>query len=310
MTRVLTAPLIRKSGVMCTTLDAAGAAVVARAPDLVRTGSHRDAAAAQRLAPSPPGDTLGPDNAQKVRLVSSVASGVAHDLGNLLSVMACNLELLASEPLSLDGAEAVRSLNAETTYLRELARELQAVTTGSEAVSSDHQTRLVAWWPGMHMLLSAVHGEDVILRAHIPRGLPAVCIETRHLTQAVLNIVGNAAHAIAEREPGDNGAGHPAAALHRGEVEISARLARGGRVVNLTITDNGPGMSLAVLARACEPLFTTRTGRGGTGLGLAMVRRLVDDAGGCLRISSAVGLGTSVTIELPIRGIRAPRAGA
>jgi signal transduction histidine kinase len=140
----------------------------------------------------------------------------------------------------------------------------------------------------------------VIVRAEIPWGLPAVRIKPEHLTQAVLNLVGNAAQATAERAHGDNGRGERADSSSRAEVEISARVAGHGGSVSLTVADNSGGMSPAVLARACEPFFTTRAARGGTGLGLAMVQRLVSDVGGCIRLRSSEGAGTSITVELPI----------
>jgi signal transduction histidine kinase len=139
----------------------------------------------------------------------------------------------------------------------------------------------------------------VIIRADIPWGLPAVCIGPSHLTQTVLNLAGNAVQAIAECARGCNGGGRPENGSRRGEVKIAARLAEHGRAVRLTIADNGTGMSPEILTRAFEPYFTTRGDRGGTGLGLAMIRRLVGDAGGRVRLRSSVGHGTTVFIALP-----------
>jgi len=76
-----------------------------------------------------------------------------------------------------------------------------------------------------------------------------------------------------------------------------ATCAREGTRVRVVITDDGPGMPAAVLARLGEPFFTTRAQ--GTGLGLHLSRELVTGAGGSLAVESREGQGTSVTVELP-----------
>lgn len=280
------------------------------APDRNRILEHgRAAAAPEARAMRPMVVTLKQGGADKALAMRDVAASAAHDLGNLLAAIGINLDSLASEELSPGGADAIRSLRAETSYLRGLAQELRAAAAESEAPDAAHCTHLAAWWPGMRTLLRAVHHDEIVIRAQVPWGLPAVCISPEHLTQVVLNLVGNAAHAIVERpDRREDGAGSPADGLTRGEVEVSARLADGGLAVDLSVADNGAGMSVEIVARACEPHFTTRAGRGGTGLGLAMVQRLVGHAGGRVRLNSVVGFGTAVTMELPIRAETEPPA--
>ena len=72
-----------------------------------------------------------------------------------------------------------------------------------------------------------------------------------------------------------------------------------GRVV-VTVEDSGAGMTPEVLARAFEPFFTTRPGRG-IGLGLATARGIVERYGGVIGIESEAGKGTTVTLSLPAR---------
>ena len=67
--------------------------------------------------------------------------------------------------------------------------------------------------------------------------------------------------------------------------------------MRVVISDDGPGMPAAVLARLGEPFYTTRAQ--GTGLGLHLSRQLVTGAGGSLEVESREGQGTSVTVELP-----------
>ena len=72
-----------------------------------------------------------------------------------------------------------------------------------------------------------------------------------------------------------------------------------GDYVLISVTDTGTGMSPEVLARACEPFFTTKEPGKGSGLGLAQVYGLAQQSGGGLRIASTLGKGTSVVVYLP-----------
>ncbi len=85
-----------------------------------------------------------------------------------------------------------------------------------------------------------------------------------------------------------------------GTLRIEARLevTAGVGCVVIAMTDTGTGMDAATLARATEPFFTTRGGRG-AGLGLAMAKGFAEQSGGTLRIASAPGCGTVVTVRLP-----------
>jgi signal transduction histidine kinase len=226
--------------------------------------------------------------------VESVAAGVAHDLINLLFSLDCDINTLAALPLPPEGAECVKSLRAITAHIRDLACGLRTLTHDPGRSSAHPETRLADWWPVVSSLLSALVRRGVVLESHLSAGLPPVQIEPHHLTQVVLNLVRNAVDAIRETS-GANASG----ARVQGLVAISARGVRGGHAVRLTVTDNGAGMSREVLARVCEPYFTTKTEQGGTGLGVPMVRRLVAQAGGRLDFSSAPGAGTTVSIELP-----------
>jgi signal transduction histidine kinase len=81
-------------------------------------------------------------------------------------------------------------------------------------------------------------------------------------------------------------------------VNLRAGLSDDGSRFNLTVVDNGSGMTAEVYNRCTEIFFTTK--RNGSGIGLALCRRAVEESGGTLTIESVVGFGTSVTIEVPL----------
>ena len=117
-----------------------------------------------------------------------------------------------------------------------------------------------------------------------PAELPAVALPATELMQVLVNVLGNAAQAVAAR-------GEP-----HGRVRVIARLL--GDQLELAIRDTGVGITPEVLAKIGRPFFTTRAE--GTGLGVAQCQRLIGAAGGQFRIESELGTGTTVTLMLPL----------
>lgn len=226
--------------------------------------------------------------------------GGAKGMLGLMAACDTSLDVLSAEWLSQEGKRAVRSLRAITSFLRGAARELRITPTESDAPAVERQLSLAAWWRGMEMLLHAVHGDDVAVRADISPRLPRVSILPHHLTQVVCKLVEHAFCATRGRPVDDRGARQSVKSPWRCEVDISAQMAGHGRAVNLVVADNGAAMSPAARARILAPSIDARVIRSGSaGLGLAGVRRLIDGVGGSIHLDSVVGTGTTVTIELP-----------
>jgi signal transduction histidine kinase len=114
----------------------------------------------------------------------------------------------------------------------------------------------------------------------------AVLVDDERLRQALVNLVQNAIHAVEAQRRADGG-------------EITVRTRTETDAVVLSVSDNGCGMTSDVSARAFEPLFSTRPF--GTGLGMSLVKRIVEQHGGEIAIESAPGRGTTVTLRLPRR---------
>jgi signal transduction histidine kinase len=224
---------------------------------------------------------------ERLGTVGAMATGIGHDLGNILFSLQADAEVLAECSLPPRAVDAVQSLRSVTRYLRDLTRGLRMLALDPERHDGSARTRLDEWWPAVAALLKAALRQRVAIEPDIPADLPAARIAPHQLTQVMFNLVGNAADAIVENPP--------AAA---GVVKVSAALLADGKGVRLRIIDNGKGMPPEIVARAFEPFFTTKAGRGGTGLGLALVKRLVAAAGGKVSIESVTGIGTTVTVDL------------
>jgi two-component system, response regulator PhcR len=142
--------------------------------------------------------------------------------------------------------------------------------------------------PVIRHTLSMYQKLTIYAQAHIgyhgPAQLPKVRMSPVALTQIMLNLVGNAAQAVLARTE------------RSGSVAIDARSA--GDMLEVQIRDEGVGMAPDVLNKIGTPYFTTRAE--GTGLGIANCHRLLGTAGGRIKIESEQGVGTTVTLLLPI----------
>jgi signal transduction histidine kinase len=119
--------------------------------------------------------------------------------------------------------------------------------------------------------------------------LPLVTCHAGEVNQVILNIVVNAAHAIEESVKSTGG---------RGLIRITT--AADGDHVDVTISDNGPGIPPEIRDRIFDPFFTTKEVGKGTGQGLAIARTVIDRHGGRLTFESTVGQGTTFRMRLPV----------
>jgi CheY-like chemotaxis protein len=208
-----------------------------------------------------------------------MASGIAHDFNNLLTVVMANASLLAEGGQSRE-AEAILSA-AETGA--ELTRRLLAVGRRApvQAVPVD-VNRVVA---DSASLLQRVLDTAVSLSTDLGARSQALA-DPHHLQQILLNLVINARDALA---PG-------------GRVRIETRSEEhdGRPTVAVRVIDDGAGMDAETTARAFEPFFTTKAPGYGSGLGLSMVRGIVEQLDGVIDLHSTPGRGTTVSLWFPV----------
>ena len=234
--------------------------------------------------------------ADRMASIGTLAAGLGHDMNNVLLPVRAHLNAVAALAVLPKIRHHIQAVQKSVAYLQQLADGLHFLALDPDT-EEDHRggggaTDLNQWWSQAGALLSKSVPKHVRVTASFPADLPPAAIAAHGLTQAVLNLIVNAGEAIpppSERK------------RKQGSVRISAEEVRDaeGRWVQLSVTDNGAGMSEEVKRRAFEMFFTTKPRGLGTGLGLALVRKVMERARGRVEIDSELGKGTAVTMVVP-----------
>ncbi len=229
--------------------------------------------------------------AQKVESIGHLTGGLAHDFNNLLMVVLASLALLEKR-LPDDPRSHYLLTNAVQGAKRGAALTQRLLAFARRQELKPEPVNLMNLISGMEELLQRAVGVDIKLVFEFSPELPPVMIDANQLELAILNIALNAKDAM------PNGGSLLISAAAEDDVANANR--KIGDYVRIAIIDQGVGMDETTLAKASEPFFTTKGIGQGTGLGLSMVHGLAAQSGGQLRITSALGKGTTVELLLPV----------
>jgi PAS domain S-box-containing protein len=243
--------------------------------------------------------------AQKMEAVGQLTGGVAHDFNNLLTVIMGNLQILAAH-LRDDAfaAELVQVALKAAKRGSDLNRTLLAFSRKQRlAPTAVDFNEMIGSMSGM---LRRVLGEPVSIGQALAAGLPLAIADPSQLETALLNLAVNARDAMPEGGVLTIETGSVILDEHYAASEVDVKP---GRYVLLAVSDTGYGMPPEVVARACEPFFTTKEVGKGSGLGLAMVYGFVKQSGGHVKIYSEPGFGTTVKLFFPELATPTPAGG-
>ena len=231
--------------------------------------------------------------AQKLEALGQLTGGIAHDFNNLLTIISGNLALVRARV----DLPAVQRLLSAAEYAANRGAELTAQML---AFSRAQRLRPVA--VDLKILLANAQSwlaravtESIELQVDCEAELWPVEADVSQLEAALLNLVVNARDAMEGRGKLILRARNKTLS----KEESGTRSMQPGDYVALSVTDTGKGMSAHVLAKAYEPFFTTKGVGKGSGLGLSQVHGFARQSGGDIRIESAIGRGTTVTLFLP-----------
>jgi signal transduction histidine kinase len=218
----------------------------------------------------------------KQRIGTVIVSGLLHDLRNPLAVIS------SSAQLCLDGSDLAPSMRERLQMILESSQKAHGLTKQflSYAKSSVldfkpvniNRLLLVMW--NMSELESAPC--QMTFDAQLAKDLPEIMGSQENLERVFLNLFMNAIHAVSKK----------------GTVRVETGLLPSQDLVEIKITDDGPGIPQEQQAMIFEPFFTTK--ENGTGLGMSICQSIILQHKGSIAIHSSGGQGTTVSIQIPV----------
>jgi signal transduction histidine kinase len=225
---------------------------------------------------------------ERLSALGRLSTVIAHEVRNPLMIIKSSLAALRREgATAADASEVAGEIEEEVARLNRLvdgvldfARPLRLEYSPIELGTLCREAA------------AAVMGGTSLPKVSVEGGPVAALTDGERLRTVLLNVLGNAKEAAALGPGGD-------AASRKAEVKVKVESVGEGRAA-IAVSDHGPGIPEADLRSVFEPYFTTK--RTGTGLGLAIAKNIVDALGGTIAVTSVMGEGTLVRIEIPTTG--------
>jgi len=240
---------------------------------------------------SPNDEERAPEPPARRALLARLAAGLAHEIKNPLSTMSINLTLLEEDFQPAAGGDGepsarerralkrIHTLQREIERLEGIVDDFLRYARGGEINRAP--TDLVQVVREVLELLAPEHeAAQIAVHTALPSRVPLVMLDAGAFKQALINLLVNARQAM----PGG------------GELIVEMR--RNGPTVDLVVTDTGVGMTPQQLERCFDLYWSTK--KGGTGLGLATTKRIIEQHEGSIAVESEQGRGTRFHVFLPM----------
>ena len=233
--------------------------------------------------------------AQRMESIGTLASGIAHDMNNILAPILGSIELLRSDVGN--NPEALDTLETINICARRGANLVKQVLSFARGVEGQRMTvNLMHLVRELLQVLEDTLAKSIVLRFHAKRDLWMVTGDSTQLHQVLLNLCVNARDAMPLGGTLD-------VTLHNivlDETYASMNVdAHPGPYVMVQVSDTGPGIPPQIIERIFDPFFTTKGIGKGTGLGLSTVLTIVKAHDGFINVSSEPGKGTKFNVYLP-----------
>jgi two-component system sensor histidine kinase VicK len=217
---------------------------------------------------------------EKMVLIGQIAASVAHELNTPLSTVLLRAQLMQEQLKNRGDASDLNVIESEALRCRGIIDSLLGFSRRSEASASRADLRSLVM-ESLRLLKNDLANKGVSLKADLGQQDVVIWANNNQIQQVLVNLITNAADAMPEG----------------GNVEI--QLSSSEDSVEIRVIDDGLGMDQDVLRGAFEPFFTTKERGKGTGLGLPICQRIVEEHGGRIEIQSELHRGTTVLVHLP-----------
>ena len=238
--------------------------------------------------------------AQKMEAVGTLAGGIAHDFNNILAAIMGHTELAQMQIQDPEQAEiCLTEVLSASDRAKDLVGQILAFSRHSESELKPLQVSSVI--KEALRLMRATLSPSITINQYIQAANSIVVADATQIHQILMNLCTNAAHAMNAK------GGTLTVELTKKDITINDLQELGnppshlgpGQYVCLSVSDTGHGIPGHLLERIFDPYFTTKAKGVGTGLGLAVVRGIVQNHGGIIDVQSKPGRGTTFQIYLP-----------
>ena len=219
-------------------------------------------------------------HAKNLAVLGTTSSKVTHEVGNLLNNLGLTLSTLKAETLSIRGKKALEIIEKDTGRVRRFIHNFlqfaKKPVLNLEKVSMEKIIRqiLLVYQP-------EAEKRGINFELNWPSDLPSISVDSRLMYQAINNLIKNSLEAMADQ----------------GNITIKGKIQN--KQLLIQIEDTGSGIKEDVLAQVFDPFFTTK-GNKGTGLGLPIVKTIVETHRGSIECRSEVNKGTTFMVQLPL----------
>ncbi len=233
---------------------------------------------------------------QRLESLGTLASGIAHDLNNILTPILAIAQLL---PLKLnsekpDCSEMLTMLENSAKRGADMVKQILTFARGNEARRTVLQINHLL--KDIEQFAKGTFPKSIVIQSNLPQDILTVSADPTQMHQVLMNLVVNARDAM------PNGGTITISAQNLYIDESYARMnieAKVGSYIVVTIADTGTGIEPEVIERVFDPFFTTKEVGKGTGLGLSTAIGIVKNHGGFIQVSSELGKGSQFKVYLP-----------
>jgi signal transduction histidine kinase len=231
---------------------------------------------------------------EQLRVCGEMAAGLVHEIRNPLAGMKVSIEVLLTE-LNIEERDkdvlvkVIEQIKHIELLMKNLLNYARPVATQPASVNVNKILEKTVYFIEKHPSFVSGEPRRQVIK-ELDDHLPEIVADPQQLQQVFLNILLNAADAISEG----------------GEITVKTRHDEKGKTVAVELCDTGKGIPAELMGKIFQPFFTTK-GKG-TGLGLAVSKRIVEEHGGSIEVANQVSGGVSFTITLPVK--REDRGGA
>jgi two-component system, cell cycle sensor histidine kinase and response regulator CckA len=231
---------------------------------------------------------------QRMESIGTLASGIAHDLNNVLSPILMSVQLLQAKATDERSQQMLSIVENNAKRGANLVKQVLSYVRGIEGERSVLNVKqLIA---EMKQIIEQTFPKSITIDTRVQSDLLPICGDGTQIHQVLMNLCLNARDAMSMSGNLTISAENCLIDENYARMNLDAKV---GSYIILTVSDTGNGIPLEILDRIFEPFFTTKEFGKGTGLGLSTVMGIIKGHGGFITVSSCMGKGTNFKVYLP-----------